>query len=166
MILRTAQVGDAAAAAAIHAEGVATGEATFRTAGYTPDEWLATYDGCRVVAELDGAVAGWAGAFRPYARPVYAGVGQTSVYVAPEARGRGVGRALMAGLVAASEEAGFWTLWGHVFADNAASRAIHRAAGFRVLGVRERVGLMTHGPHAGRWRDVVVMERRSAVVGS
>ncbi len=164
MIVRRATEADAAAAVAIHAAGVATGEATFGDTRYDAEQWLGTYV-CRVVAEADGAILGWAGASRPTTRSTYVGAGQTSVYVAPEAAGRGAGRALMHGLVAASEADGFWTLWSHVFAENAASLAIHRAAGFRVLGVRERCGRMTFGPRAGQWRDVVVLERRSAVVG-
>jgi phosphinothricin acetyltransferase len=96
------------------------------------------------------------------ARAVYAGVAEVSVYVAERARGRGVGRALLGALIDASEAAGLWTLQAGVMADNAASLALHERLGFRRVGVRERIGRDA----TGRWRDVVLLERRSGVVGS
>ncbi|UWQ16608.1 GNAT family N-acetyltransferase [Jannaschia sp. M317] len=117
-----------------------------------------------LVAESEG-VLGYAGVGATSARPVYSGVGEVSVYVAPEAAGRGVGRALLTRLVSESEEAGWWTLVAQIFPENAGSLALHRACGFEVLGVRRGLGRMGHGPMAGRWRDVVMMERRSAVAG-
>ena len=89
---------------------------------------------------------------------MYAGVAEVSIYVAERARGRGVGRKLMARLIADSEAEGIWTLQAGIFPENVASIALHERAGFRIVGQRERLGQMN-----GRWRDVVLMERRSAV---
>ena len=88
-----------------------------------------------------------------------------SVYVAAEAQGRGVGRALLEALVASTEAAGIWTIQSGIVPENAGSLRLHESVGFRVVGVRERVGRMSHGPMAGAWRDVVMIERRSAVIG-
>jgi phosphinothricin acetyltransferase len=106
-------------------------------------------------------VIGWAALSRYSPRAVYAGVGELSVFIAASARGQGVGNALMVALIAASEAAGIWTLQAGVMADNAASLALHEKFGFRRVGVRERIGRDS----SGRWRDVVLLERRSAVVG-
>jgi len=153
---------------AIYAAGIATGHATFESA---PPGWAefdaAKLRGHRHVA-LDGAVGavvGWAAASGVSDRCVYAGVVEHSVYVHPDAAGRGTGRRLLEALIASTEAAGIWTIQSGVFPENAASLALHRAAGFREVGVRERVGRMTHGPQAGRWRDVVLLERRSSRVG-
>jgi L-amino acid N-acyltransferase YncA len=106
-------------------------------------------------------VLGWAALGRGSAREVYRGVAEISIYVAPEHAGRGVGRALLNALIEASERAGFWTLDAGIFPENAASIALHESCGFRLRGVRERVGQMPDG----RWRDVQMFERRSVVVG-
>lgn len=140
----------------IYAEGIATGDATFETG--VPDaealdaKWLR---GHRWVADVDGEVAGWAAAAPTSGRPVYAGVAETSVYVSEKARGRGVARALLRHQVEEADRGGLWTLRTSVFPENRASLALHRAAGFRTLGVLERVG-----EHHGTWRDTVTMERR------
>jgi L-amino acid N-acyltransferase YncA len=146
--------------AAIFEEGIATRLATFETAAPSRSEWdashLATH---RLVAEEDGEVVGWA-ALGPYSeRACYRGVAEVSVYVAERARGRGVGRALLEALVAGTERDGIWTLQAGVFPENRASLALHRACGFRVVGVRERIGRLD-----GAWRDVVLLERRSQEV--
>jgi phosphinothricin acetyltransferase len=151
----------------IWAAGIATGHATFET---EPPSWEAfdagRLPGARLVAvDAAGAVLGWAAASAVSDRGVYAGVAEDSVYVAPAAAGRGVGGLLLAALVRATEAAGIWTLQAGVFPENAASLAVHRSAGFREVGVRRRLGLMRSGPLAGRWRDVVLLERRSATVG-
>jgi len=152
---------------AIFAAGIATGRATFET---EPPSWEA-FDAAKlpahrlVAVDATGRVLGWAAVSPVSDRCVYAGVVEHSVYVDPGARGRGVGRLLLEALVASTEAAGIWTLQSAVFPENTASRALHRAAGFREVGVRERVGLMTTGPLAGRWCDVVAVERRSTVVG-
>jgi len=105
-------------------------------------------------------VLGWAALSPVSGRCVYAGVAEVSVYVASAARGKGMGKALLHELVAASERAGMWTLQGGIFPENAASIALHEACGFRRVGVRERLGKLR-----GVWRDVVLMERRSEIVG-
>jgi L-amino acid N-acyltransferase YncA len=152
----------AEAVLAIYAEGIATGDATFETEAPT---WAA-FDATRlpvhrfVAVDEAGAVLGWAAVSAVSSRCVYAGVVEHSVYVAQAARGRGVGRALLDALIASTEAAGIWTIESGVFPENAASLALHRAAGFRVVGTRERVGR-----HFGRWRDVMLLERRSPAVG-
>jgi phosphinothricin acetyltransferase len=105
-------------------------------------------------------VLGWVAASPVSRRAVYAGVVEASLYVGAAARGRGVGRALMAALLASAEAGGVWTVQSTVFPENAGSLALHAAAGFRVVGRRERIARMTHGPLAGEWRDVVLLERR------
>lgn len=145
---------------AIYLEGIATGNATFQKTVPEWEEWDAGHlAGCRLVARGEGQVAGWAALSGVSARVVYAGVAEVSVYVAARARGQGVGRMLLGALVAESERLGVWTLQAGIFPENQASRALHEWAGFRVVGVRERLGCMD-----GRWRDVVLMERRSGIV--
>ena len=143
----------------IYEEGIATGAATFEVVA--PD-WEAWNHGhrpdCRLVArDGNGAIVGWAALSRYSARAVYSGVAELSVYIAANARGRGVGWELLAVLVPASEAAGVWTLQAGVMADNEASLALHEKCGFRRVGVRERIGRDS----TGRWRDVVLLERRS-----
>jgi L-amino acid N-acyltransferase YncA len=147
---------DYPAVAAIFAEGIATGDATFDTAVPTWEEWDAAHlREHRLVAELDGAVAGWC-AIVPYSRrEAYRGVGEESVYVAAGARGRGVGRALLEALVASARAGGLWTLQAGIFPENESSLALHRALGFREVGVRERIGRLD-----GEWRNVVLVELR------
>lgn len=153
--------------AAVYAEGIATGNATFEAA---PPSW-AEFDAAKlpgqrwVALDSAGEVLGWAAATATSDRCAYAGVAEHSVYVAAAARGRGVGLALLGRLVASSEAAGIWTLQSGIFPENAASLALHARAGFRTVGTRERVGKMTFGPLAGTWRDVVLMERRSTTAG-
>ena len=146
---------------AVYLEGIATGNATFETEAPQWDRWDAAHSAaCRLVAENAGAVLGFAALSPVSARRVYAGVAEISVYVAEQARGSGIGGALLSELVRASEAAGLWTLQAGIFPENHASLRLHQKCGFRVLGVRERVGCM-----AGRWRDVVLLERRSATAG-
>ncbi|MFT4085350.1 MAG: GNAT family N-acetyltransferase [Nocardioides sp.] len=151
----------------IYAAGIATGHATFES---EPPSWegfdAGKLAGHRLVAVEAGRVLGWAAVSPVSARCVYAGVVEHSVYVAPEARGRGVGRLLLDALIASTEHADIWTIQSGIFPENTASLALHRAAGFRVVGTRERVGRMTYGPLAGRWRDVVFIERRSDTIGT
>jgi phosphinothricin acetyltransferase len=145
----------------ILAEGIATGAATFETEPPSWGEWdEAHLKQCRLVARHEGEVVGWTALTRYSRRAVYAGVAEISIYVAEARRNRGVGKALLAAAVAATEEAGFWTLLAGVFPENAASRAVHEACGFREVGVRERLGKLR-----GVWRDVLLFERRSAVRG-
>jgi phosphinothricin acetyltransferase len=122
-------------------------------------------DEARLVAEEEGRILGWAALSPVSSRCIYAGVAEVSVYVAEEARGRGVGARLMAALITAAEGAGIWTLQAGIFPENAASIELHQRHGFRVVGTRERLGCMEYGPLAGVWRDVVLLERRSTAVG-
>ena len=147
--------------AAIYAEGIATRNATFETEVPTWERWDAAHlPEHRFVAVEDGAVLGWAALAPVSDRCVYGGVAENSVYVAASARGRGIGRALLDALVASTEAAGIWTIQSGIFPENEASLRLHEAAGFRVVGRRERLGRLD-----GEWRDVVFVERRSRVVG-
>lgn len=148
----------------IYQEGIATGDATLEREAPDWDHFDRSHrHDCRLVARLEpgGAVVGWAALTAYSARRVYAGVAWESVYVLAEARGRGVGRALLKEIIAASEAAGLWTLLAGVLADNAASLALHERVGFRRVGIQEALGQDS----TGRWRDVVILERRSETIG-
>lgn len=151
----------------IYREGIATGNATFEA---SPPSWE-DFDrekvaDPRLVAVEDGVVVGWAAAGRVSSRCVYEGVLEHSVYVAESARGHGVGRVLLDAFLRAAEAAQVWTVQSGVFPENEPSLALHRELGFRTVGTRERVGRMGYGPYAGLWRDVVMIERRSSLVGT
>jgi L-amino acid N-acyltransferase YncA len=155
-ILREMTEADWPRVAAIWAEGIATGIATFET---EPPSWQ-SFDAGRLplgrfVAEHRGRVVGWAALSPVSTRPCYAGVAENSVYVAADARGLGVGTALMTVLVEAARQAGIWTIQCNVFPENAASRALHERAGFRVVGRRERIAQLD-----GVWRDTLFLELR------
>jgi phosphinothricin acetyltransferase len=145
---------------AIYLEGIATGDATFEQ---TAPEWAQWDRGhltaCRFVAISSGEVIGWAALSPVSPRPVYAGVAEVSIYVAARARGLGVGKALLRALIEASERHNLWTLQAGILPENVPSLALHTGVGFRIVGTRERLGRLD-----GRWRDVVLVERRSAVV--
>ena len=145
----------------IYEDGIRGGDATFETQAPAWADWDAAHSEPRLVAEQDGSVVGWAALSPTSSRCCYEGVAEVSVYVAEEARGSGVGRALLDELVGRSERAGYWTLTAGVFPENEASLRLHRACGFREVGVRERLGRLD-----GVWRDVVLLERRSTVVGT
>ncbi|WP_133742325.1 helix-turn-helix domain-containing GNAT family N-acetyltransferase [Actinorugispora endophytica] len=157
VVVRAMRPGDMEAVREIYAQGIATRSATFETevpgAAELEAKWL---PGHRWVAEAGGAVAGWAALAPVSARECYAGVAENSVYVGENARGRGVGKALIHRQVTAADEGGLWTLQTSIFPENKASLALHRGAGFRTLGVRERIARLD-----GRWRDTVMLERRS-----
>ncbi|HAK53922.1 MAG: N-acetyltransferase family protein [Vicinamibacterales bacterium] len=161
--LEPLQPADWGSVSAIYREGIETGNATFETDVPSWEAWSAAHlSTCRIVARAPGApgILGW-GALSPVSgRCIYAGVAEVSLYVAAAARGKGVGRQLLRALVAASEREGIWSLQAGIFPENTASIALHAACGFRHVGVRERVGQMD-----GQWRDVVLLERRSDVVG-
>jgi phosphinothricin acetyltransferase len=150
----------AAAVLAIYQAGIDEGDATFETSAPPwPDFAAAKLPGHSYVATESGSVLGWVAASAVSRRPAYAGVVEHSVYVAGDARGRGVGRRLLAALITSTEAAGIWTIQSGIFPENTASIALHRAAGFRVVGTRERIG-----QQHGRWRDVVLIERRSPAI--
>jgi len=151
---------------AIYEEGIATENATFEP---MVPEWE-KFDSAhvaepRLVVRVGGRVAAWAALSRVSARKVYAGVAELSIYVGEKYRGKGIGDALLGVLVEASEKAGFWTLQGGIFPENTISIELHKKHGFRVLGIREKVGKMAFGKMKGQWRDVALMERRSKVAG-
>jgi len=146
--------------AAIYAEGISTGVASFETEPPSWEDWDAAHPAIRVVAELDGKLAGWCALSAASARHCYRGVAEESVYVAGWAQGRGVGRALLEEIVKRSERAGIWTLQAGIFPENKLSLRLHLGCGFRLVGVRERLG-----ESDGVWRDVLLLERRSEAVG-
>jgi len=159
--IRPMRAADAEAVLAIYQAGMDGGNASFEL---TAPSWTAfdagKLPGHRFVAvEQHGTVLGWVAISAVSSRAVYAGVVEHSVYVDPAARGRGVGRALLDALITSTEAAGIWTIQSGIFPENTASLVLHRAAGFRVVGIRERVG--RHLSRGNRWRDVVFIERRS-----
>lgn len=146
----------------IYQEGIDTGLATFETEAPTWKEWDAGHlHKCRLVAAEDGAVLAWAALSPVSDRCAYGGVAEVSVYVASKARGKGVGTATLRELVSESEKTGIWTLQAGLFVENRASLAIHKSCGFREVGVRRRLGKLN-----GVWRDVLLLERRSEIVGT
>jgi phosphinothricin acetyltransferase len=160
----------------IYREGIATGNATFETELPDWEKWdSGHHKNCRLIAleprdeaiaeiliPLDGVqVLGWAALSAVSSRRVYAGVAEVSVYVAAAARARGVGKALLHGLVRESEKNGIWTLQAGIFPENAGSIALHHACGFREVGIRQGIGKLGE-----TWRDVMLLERRSATVGT
>ncbi len=155
---------DGPAVLRIYQAGLDTGQASFEARA--PD-WT-TFDAGKlpehrfVAVDDRGTVLGWVAVSAVSGRCVYAGVVEHSVYVDPVARGLGVGRALLDALIESTEAAGIWTIQSGVFPENAASLAVHARAGFRTVGIRERLG--RHAAHGGRWRDVVLIERRSPAV--
>jgi L-amino acid N-acyltransferase YncA len=145
----------------VYAEGIATGNATFATEIPDWDKWDASHlPSCRLVAINAKEMLGWAALSPVSARQVYAGVTEVSVYVAASARGAGVGRALLRALIEESERSGIWTLQAGIFPENIASVSLHKSLGFREVGRRERVGKI-----GDQWRDTLLLERRSPIVG-
>ena len=150
---------DWADVALVYRQGLETGDASFETEVPPFDEWDRDHLAApRLVARAGGRLVGWAALSPVSGRCVYAGVAEDSVYVGAGASGRGVGTALLTELVAQAEQAGIWTIQAGIFPENRVSIALHQRCGFRVVGVRERLG-----QHNGRWRDVVLLERRSDV---
>jgi len=169
--IRSMRPTDAVSVLAIYDQGIATGHATFQEAALDWAAWDSAHSpDCRLVAELDDRdetqLLGWAALSPISARAVYAGVREVSLYVASAARGRGVGKLLMRHLIQESEVAGIWTLQAGIFPENRSSLALHHGCDFRTVGCRRRLGQMRHGPMAGEWRDVCLLERRSPVVGA
>ena len=149
---------------AIYLEGIATGQATFETSAPSWDQWNSShlpFARLIVSTKTDSSVKGWAALAPVSGRSVYAGVAEVSVYIAHDSRGQGLGRQLLTLLIAEAETNGMWMLQASVFPENLASIALHESCDFRKVGIRKRIGRMN-----GLWRDTLLMERRSTVVGS
>ncbi|MEO3806803.1 arsenite methyltransferase [Nonomuraea sp. B1E8] len=160
--IRPMREGDAAEVLAIYQAGLDTGQASFETTAPNWEGFTASrLPHLRYVATDgdSGELLGWVAASAVSSRPVYAGVVEHSIYVHPGCQAHGIGRALLSAFIAATEDAGVWTIQSGVFPENAASLSLHQALGFRMVGARERIGR-----HHGVWRDVMLIERRSAVV--
>jgi phosphinothricin acetyltransferase len=151
----------------IYWQGIRTGKATFAVRPPASwQEWCAgKLNACSLVARVDRRVVGWAALSPISERPVYAGVAKVSVYVQAGMHGQGIGGALMQALIERSEAQGIWTLQAKILPENDASLRLHCKYGFRRVGIREKLGKMDYGPYRGQWRDVILMERRSKVVG-
>jgi len=145
----------------IYLEGIATGNATFEVEAPSWEKWDGSHlPNCRLIAQEESKILGWAALSPVSSRRVYAGVVEVSAYVAEAARGKGIGKSLLSALIESSEDCGVWTLQAGIFPENAASITLHKSLGFREVGRRERIGKMGEA-----WRDVVLLERRSAKVG-
>ena len=145
----------------IYQEGIDTRNATFQQEMPTWAEWDGGHlKSCRLVAEVSHQIAGWAALSAVSKRPVYSGVAEVSVYIANAYRGQGVGTILLEKLITASENENFWTLQAGIFPENTASLKIHGKLGFRRIGYREKIGEMN-----GIWRDTILLERRSLIIG-
>jgi L-amino acid N-acyltransferase YncA len=145
----------------IYQEGIDTGNATFETVVPTWQEWDSNHlCDCRLIAKFAGQIVGWVALSPISNRCAYQGVAEVSLYVKSSARGQGVGKALLKAAIEESEQIGLWTLQGGTFPENKSSIALQKACGFREVGRRERIGKRN-----GVWRDVILMERRSKVVG-
>lgn len=163
VLVRPMEAGDAGPVLAIYQAGLDTGQASFEVTAPAWEEFDAGKLPAHRHVAVDagtGEVLGWAAVIAVSDRCVYAGVVEHSVYVHPGHKRRGIGAALLAALVESTEAAGIWTIQSGVFPENTASLRLHRQAGFRVVGTRERIGR-----HNGEWRDVVLIERRSAAAG-
>ncbi len=142
-------------------EGIATGNATFITECPSWEEWDRNHlKNCRLVVKSNNKVIGWA-ALSPFSGVcAYTGVAEVSIYLTSSARGKGIGKSLLKSVIKESEKNGIWTLQAKIFPENIASISLHKACGFKEVGIRERIGQLN-----GKWRDVVLMERRSSIVG-
>ncbi len=145
----------------IYEEGIASGLATFETSAPSWEDWDKSHlKDCRFIAYDNSGTLGWAALSPVSDRCVYGGVAEVSVYVSSISQGRGVGMALMNSLIYSSEKKGYWTLQSGIFSDNIPSIRLHEKAGFRKIGIRERIG-----QYKGVWKDNVLMERRSKTIG-
>jgi L-amino acid N-acyltransferase YncA len=164
VLIRPMRAADSSEVLTIYQAGLDTGQASFET---TAPTWEA-FDAAKlplhryVAADAaNGRLLGWVAASPVSARRVYAGVAEHSVYVDPARHRRGIGSALLAALIGSTEAAGIWTIQSSVFPENTVSLGLHQKAGFRIVGTRERIAR-----HHGRWRDTVILERRSEVAGT
>jgi L-amino acid N-acyltransferase YncA len=160
MKLQPIRPDDWPAVRAIYEAGIATGNATFETTAPDWPAWNAAHlPDHRLVATDGGRVLGWVALAPVSDRCAYAGVAEDSIYVAPDAQGHGIGRALLTAVVTSAEQAGIWTVQTGIFPENQPSIRLHETCGFRVVGIRERLGKLH-----GHWRDVVLLERRSPAI--
>ncbi|GAA0956164.1 N-acetyltransferase family protein [Actinocorallia libanotica] len=161
-LLRPMHTDDADQVLAIYQAGLDTGHASFETTAPSWEDFDASRlpDHRHVATAPDGKVLGWTAVSPTSTRTVYAGVVEHSLYIHPDAHGQGIGTALLDALIASTEAAGIWTIQSGVFPENTASLALHHRAGFRTIGVRERIA-----QHHGHWRDVILLERRSPRTG-
>ena len=154
--------GDWEAVKRIYEDGIATGNATVETQAPNWEHWNNNHrPDCRLVAKIGNEIVGWAALSPVSSRSAYSGVAEVSVYVAKQSRGSGVGNLLLKSLISSSESAGVWTLQAMIFVENEVSISLHSGCGFRSVGTREKIGSLN-----GQWRDTLLMERRSNVVGS
>ncbi|TMU54713.1 GNAT family N-acetyltransferase [Flagellimonas algicola] len=161
MHIRTMKPSDWEQVSQIYLEGIATGFATFEQLIPSYEAWdNAHVEQCRLVAETNEEIHGWAALSSVSGRCVYGGVGEVSVYVSAKSRGMGVGRLLMESLITASEAVGYWTIQSGIFPENEASINLHKKVGFRFIGKRERVGKIN-----GVWKDNLLFEKRSKTIG-
>lgn len=145
----------------IYESGIATGMATFETKAPEWEQWNNSHlPFARLVAVENNKVIGWAALSPVSNRCVYGGVAEVSVYIAPEQRGKGVGKKLLQQLITESEANGIWTLQAGIFAENTASIKLHESVGFRLVGYREKIGQL-----GTEWKNTILMERRSRQVG-
>jgi L-amino acid N-acyltransferase YncA len=161
MEIKTIEAGDYSEVCCIYLEGIATGIATFQTTASDWEAWDKSHLLKNRLAIFEGEkMAAWAALSPVSSRCVYQGVAEVSIYVSKKFRGKGIGKTLLLALIESSEKEGLWTLQSGIFADNKASIALHEACGFRQIGFREKIGQLH-----GEWKDNVIMERRSKIVG-
>ncbi|WP_108424039.1 GNAT family N-acetyltransferase [Flagellimonas amoyensis] len=161
MIVRQMIASDWEQVSNIYSEGIATGFATFETSAPGYDQWdISHTTHSRLVVEENGTLLGWAALSPVSSRCVYGGVGEVSIYISAQSRGKGIGRLLMERLIEESEKAGFWTIQSGIFPENSDSIKLHEKMGFRYIGKRERIGKIY-----GVWKDNLLFERRSSTVG-
>ena len=161
MKIRTFKKSDFSSVKSIYQQGIDTGNATFQNKAKGWNEWNASFlTNCRIVAEMNEEVVGWAALSATSNRTVYNGVAEVSIYIAKNYANYGIGNSLLSKLVSISENEGIWTLQAGIFPENESSIAIHSKNGFKTIGMREKLGEMN-----GAWRDILFMERRSKVVG-
>ena len=161
MEIKSITADDYSQLALIYLQGIATGQATFQTEAPTLEEWDNSHlPHCRIAAFENDTMVGWAALTPVSSRCVYAGVAEVSVYVRDNQRKKGIGKLLLQRLIDESEKTGLWTLQAGIFPENNWSIKLHQSCGFRVIGVREKIGCMN-----GVWRDNLILERRSKVIG-
>lgn len=161
ILIREMTENDGRAVLEIYRLGVQSGQATFETSVPAWNEWDKKYlEHSRFIAVTNNRIAGWVALSPVSAREVYKGVAEVSIYVDPAFHGKGVGSALMAKVIESSETNGIWTLFSVVFPDNIATMKLHKKFGYRIIGTREKIAR-----HNGTWRDTVLLERRSRLVG-